>query len=766
MDPIMTRCAAQPATVTARDVRRWAATHRAKSGDPMGWSGQLLDDMVRVDPAVATTFAGVLSVPARQWRSRELAAVVWRTNTGNLLPQPGKGPRPISAPSIPRRIVSAAHSRTIRTAASAYSAARGHVGMAGGAHNYLYAAWPRIVVAMGGDYHAGDRSKSYQTLGRLPMLQALVSLADREADAGHPKTVAAVDALYSACLFDSPILPRTTTTFPHRPDATSHALAQGCSSSPVAQTVTLARHVPLSHAPGVTRLAAHDDIHLCALPAAPIASLRLPEAGSVGGCYNPSKDVWVGPRAAEAVAQGIAARHDTMATCFGAPVGDVRRWTREVLLPRAMRTIESITELASAAPDTAIAVAHLLRGPGTFLAYQLSFIPPSAGVADILANIDERWAALVASLAGATLTPRIRATIYGAAPHCMRHLEAAAHHAQVFYEGLSRGWQQIASTAAAASMPIHEVAAAAGIPEAGGGSPAARLQKALAAARHASSTRHTAIAPPMTDGSVPGAAAPGGDDGIPSLWVLALEPWNPASPTRDPTTRPLALARVLGVPIWPALGVPPPAVCPGCRSPRDPDLGRSEPFREHKAQIAGRLDDFGEHVLACHRIVPHGGLHRRHNTWARALVRVATACCADVEYHDGPGLFTDGSRKRPADFLQKRVAQYPAGVACDTTVGLRIVSKARDRATNKHRKLRNVLPSHPGLGFVAVAADLAGDSAEEVGRLVSGWVKSLSNGRARARAHPGAPSTEVPAAFGHAFAGAMADYISCLSSPL
>ena len=474
----LTTAAPWPA-LTAADIVDWARKRRAKAADLGGWSGQMILDLCATDlqAGVATLLARLWGAPPAAWKDDRARAAAFRSATGILLRQPGKDkPRPIAAPSIPRRIASAVDARRARPLADAYCTARGQVGLSKGGPLAAYSAFPRLVVLLGGTTCSADNTSSFQTFTRVGLLSGLSSaLASPEANE-HVQAASALARVMTHYVMDDAAhgLPRTATSFACGRVATSHALAQGCSSSPTAEAIVLATAPKPPRLPASIRKAAHDDSQASILgPDAPIDGLAPPPQWG-GSVYNTLKSVAVGPRAAEAVERGYAAKAAPYSSVFGAPVGDVAAWAREVWLPRWQRTCAGIRQVATESPDTAALAANLLRGPGASASHWLRLAPCDADARCVLAEADSSWVDLWLELAGHNraalpdaIVARCTDRIFGNGPECLGHLAACDIADARYWAGMADAWPTMAAWAAELDSPLatpETLAATMGVP--------------------------------------------------------------------------------------------------------------------------------------------------------------------------------------------------------------------------------------------------------------------------------------------------------------
>ena len=245
---------------------RWARAKAHKGADAGGWCGQLVLDLAATDREVATLLASLWSQPPLAWADARARTQALRSARGVLLRQVGKPkPRPISAPSIPRRVRTAAAARQARPLASAFCRARGQLGLCGSAELSAYAILPRLMLQLGGTTNSADLEASYQNFHRTSLLRGVRDAVLDDAAVCRPEAARALVELAGDAVFDGEGLQRTCTTFPSGAVRTSHALCQGCSSSPTLEAIALAASSPLLSAipprdrEGTVRLGAHDD---------------------------------------------------------------------------------------------------------------------------------------------------------------------------------------------------------------------------------------------------------------------------------------------------------------------------------------------------------------------------------------------------------------------------------------------------------------------------------------------------------------------------
>jgi len=771
--------------LAARDVLQWARARRAKAADRGGWSGQMIMDLSAGDvrhAGVASLLARLWGAPPSAWKDPGARAAAFRSATGILLRQSGKDkPRPIAAPSIPRRIVSAVEARRARPLADAYCTARGQVGLSAGGPLAAYSVFPRLVVGLGGTTCSADNTASFQTFTRRGLLDGLsAALRSTEASA-HPVAAGSLARLMTCYVMDAPGLPRTVTSFACGRTATSHALAQGCSSSPTAEALVLASAPKPPQLPGSIRRAAHDDSQASILPDADIAGLAPPPAWG-GSVYNTLKSVAVGPRAAEAVARGYAATAATHASVFGAPVGDVASWARDVWLPRWQRTCANLKRAASTAPDTAVLAAHLLRGPGASASHWLRLAPCDDDARRVLAEADAAWVDLWLGFAGyadrscvppATLDC-CADRLFGTGTQCFGHTAASDIADARYWTGMVQAWPTVAEWAAelgsaqaspdvmARAMGVpHEIITAAaatrhsgravGIVLAWLRSRAREEDELLEARRDARRARISSGVAGCDRGAYASPAA--ANNGFPNLLLAALRDsaWPLAGPlSMDGAGAPVIVARIFGLPVWPALGIPPPSQCKRCQAPASPcpceavGITEDQPAWQCRGLVA-TLDPHGDHFTVCRKAGPAAGAKWRHDNFARDMASISSEVGCDGRYHDGP-VFTHGRRRRPADIME-------AGHVCiDFTFGARQVKPAGPREAAKVDKYADQMRLHPRLRFQAFAVDLDGEIGPGAAAVLGKWSRALATVRRRAGLPTGDPTADVAVAVGRAFA--------------
>ncbi|MFN9905189.1 MAG: hypothetical protein ACK56F_03555, partial [bacterium] len=156
--------------LSARDVIVWARAHKYKASDMGGWSGQLLVDLHASEPSVLVALARFWSLSPEHVLDVRARLFLFRSCSGTLIPRQGKDPRPISAPSLPRKIISAVDARHGRRAASSFCELRGQVGLSFGPALQSYCIFPRLIVSIGGTTCSSDLEAAYQNYTRRGLL--------------------------------------------------------------------------------------------------------------------------------------------------------------------------------------------------------------------------------------------------------------------------------------------------------------------------------------------------------------------------------------------------------------------------------------------------------------------------------------------------------------------------------------------------------------------------------------------------------------------
>ena len=793
--------AANPA-LTARDVLVWARAHKYKSADVGGWTGQLLVDLQATQPAVLTALARFWSLSPGRIVDSRARTFLFRLSSGCLLRRPHpKDPRPLSAPSLPRKILSAVDARKARSSASAYCEARGQVGLSFGPALQAYSIFPRVVVNIGGTTCSSDLEAAYQNYTRRGLLDGARSfLSSPEATTIHPQSAAHLARLLDSCLFDAHQLPRTRTNF-HRLNVTmtSHALSQGCSSSPTAQAITLASAAPLPPRPGFLRKSAHDDSQAFGLSSCSLSAFTPPPAHA-GAAFNTSKSVAVGARADQLVAAGFASRSSSFSTVYGAPVGDVTAWVNNEFSVRIRKVISNLLRAYSCDPEAAILAAHSTGGPGAIGAHWLRTCPITAGSAawKTLSQLDMEWVQMWIRFACGPDRPLPPLSseefiacwhrVFGGGPSCLSHTSLVWSAHKHFTAGRLLAWPALVQWSSQLGVSWRVLARALDCdvsflsslaPDA---QPSAVIPYLRAEAEQAANAYKTVISraaetlrsrrptPLLDRGAV--TSIHGVSNGHCNLLVSSLgntfsHTVNPGRLTPDGLTQHcgLVIALIFGLPIWDALGLhmcptqckhclalasavpafsppassPVPALPQHSRPPIDPEPARRT------------LDDHGRHISACISSGVLAGGKWRHDSVVRVLADVSAAVGCEGRYHDGP-VFSFGPKQRPADLLQKpdNPNRFPAGEAIDATIGLSGTASAERREADKQRKFASQLALNPQLQFTPFAVTTDGDIGPSAHATMCRWSRALARYCSVNALPPGDPRGEVQTAIARA----------------
>ena len=309
-------------------------------------------------------------------------------------------------------------------AAAAFCEARRQYGCSGHEKLLAYSVIPALVVATGGTTVSADRSMSFQTLNRTSLLDAMAQFGHFADSAAVSSEPAALVAAADAVVFDSAHgLPRSAVAFR---DAICEvkALAQGCSTSPLLEAITLATALEQHSTPkGAVLHGAHDDLQLSWQQGTDLSSISLPDTSSIGGVYNAAKAIAVGKDARAAVAAGLAAVAAPHTTVWGRPVGDLVGWLKERWLPKWHKRVAGLRALIAVDADLAAESMYRLRGPGAAARHWLRGTPPALltdAVTALLAACDSQWVDLWTLLAGhdpanidGPLRQRLNACVFG-----------------------------------------------------------------------------------------------------------------------------------------------------------------------------------------------------------------------------------------------------------------------------------------------------------------------------------------------------------------
>ena len=754
-----------------RALRRWAAAHREKSGGRVGWSGRLVLGLDAALPRpLSEAMAALWSRPPERWASSWACAVAYRAADGWLLPKPDGGARPIAAPVLPRRLASAADARRVHAAAAGWCAERGQVGLRADAALLARSFAASLTVRGGGTVLAADRARSFQTLLPAAVARSVAAFAADAARSDEADVAAAVVRLYGVCVDPSGVLPRTVVDFGRgsAPRAVC-GLAQGCSSSPLFQALTLAGQLERAPAAaGIWRSAAHDDVLIGSAGAGALADFAPPSCAEVGGAYNLGKARACGLRAAELVAARLATVADPVLAAWGRPVGSAAAWLEAVFVPQVRGRLAALRRVAAVSMDDAIWAWVRLSGPGALAQHWLrALVPADIGlVRPALQALDDAWVALGVELAGgAGVPPAAAAAVFGAGPAALGHLAAADLALCAPLVGRAVAWPLLDAPAAALGVSLAGWAGALGAVAPVGGFSVAAVADAFRAeadvARAAWEARRALLglgAPLAVPSTVDGREVQVG-----SMWVWALQAGG-ALRLSDEVLAPLrvaagrafgpgivrvALARVLGVPVWSLLrpvGAPP-TVCPRC-----PARILSLAVGAAGAALGPTqvLDEGLVHAGVC-RAAPLGGnTVWRHDQLVRALAAVSDAVGRGGRYHDR--VFWSGCADRPADLFEPPTGARPGGHAVDVTVVTGGLARLAAASRAKKEGYAGVLSLSPGMAFSVFPVGADGLVGREADAYLRELAVSLASSRLGSGLESGQPLEEVRGEVGRAFA--------------
>ena len=278
----------------------------------------------------------------------------------------------------------------------------------------------------------------------------------------------------------------------------------------------------------------------------------------------------------------------------------------------------------------------------------------------------------------------------------------------------------------------------------------------------------------------------GGPLGVPALRSAAVQ---------------FALARIVGVPVWKALGrvVPTERVasataCGLCQAASISNAvahaqdtsgfvgsTASHPSTSAATQHGSNVlrtgafrpratfDPTGEHISACARVGIAANNKTRHDLFVRGVVGLATECGICAEYHDRPVFQTDAlsnaqsDRRRPADWMEvggevsstARDTHY-AGRCFDLTIRTGDARALDAAVQHKHATYLRALQRNSHYGFSVFGISTNGRICREAADTLTRWEVNLVRHRRRNADLIGHPRREVRAAVGLLFASAMA----------
>lgn len=767
--------------ITVADVKRWARKHITSSGGTTGWTGALMLHVSQADPSTFTELVRLWSRPPAEWLLPWTVSAVLRRTDGWPISK-DIGFRPITAPQTLRRIKSAVAMRKAFPLVERYCRQRGQFGLSGEAYTIAYSLLPMLTVHNGGTVLTADRSMSFQTLRRDAVYFAVKDCIGSRIPAEDDAAAALLDACLELYVAGGQ-LAKTFVGFDDVDDFMDvDGLAQGCSLSPVLEAVVLAWQAAgaPTQTPGLTRLAAHDDIVVCGQAEVELEAIRVPDCSVVGGSYNEAKAVALGKRSAELVIATKASRAATVGSVWGRPVGGVEEWLRDTLYPRFTRKCEQLRALATTDAAVAIWSAHAFGGPGSMTTHALRGLPlglltsGSSSERDILMTLtrmDEEWLDLLVGLAGARHVAgdervRIRDLVYG---RHLGHVSAAEIARAASAAGMATALPVVCHLANDHKMDLPgwaDLLASEGL-------------KGVRGRRIAASEVTTAVAHLK---EVANAEKQTYEERRPTagvsvnLWVEALAAPTPlhavvgaagaalGTPGHRAITVKFALARALGLPVWDIVGGLPnptdavaPAVCGLCRTATTPTANATA------SGPRAILDAHGEHVGACTRTGMEAWNTTRHNRLVRVAVEIGLQAGIRSQAHDGPIFQLPGTaednRKRPADLLEvggednaADAARYPAGRCIDVTIRTGGPAELEAAAKAKIAKYAGPMAQHKHIGFTVLAVSYSGCVNAGAEATFRRWAYHIARTRRAEADILGRPLPEVQAAFALGFA--------------
>ena len=813
---------------SATDLRRWAAKHRTSSGGSTGWTGAIVTQVFASDASVGAQLAALWSRAPDDWHLASTVDAALRATDGWPIPKGDSQVRFLAAPQFVRRVASAVQMSRARPLTERYCRERGQYGLSSEPYTLAYSMLPQLTLLGGGTVVVADRSKSFQTFRRDAVYAAVKDVVEH----ALPSEADAAAALVDACLelyADGKHVTRTWVTFADiDKEYLVDGLAQGCSLSPTLEAVTLAwlQSQSSPQAAGTVRRASHDDLVMIAQAGASLAELRLPDCSLVGGTYNASKSAAFGSSAAALVtAKQAATCEAAVGTIWGRPIGSLPRWLESVWMPRFRQRCARIRTLALVDAAVAIWSAHALRGPGSMCNHALRGIPPAMLDGDdyggtearsILRTADMEWVQLIVELTGATPAVQarvdvdhVRRVVFG---RTLGHVSAEDVAPAAAAAGLATCFRTMADVAMTqqldmtvwakplgvpmlATLPPNTVTLADVITIAGGLVDMATVAKdayecALAPGTEKDARYGDDVCLWVEALTAPGALhaavkAAGGPLGLPGIRSAAVQ---------------YALARVVGVPVWQALGgvvdvtrVSSATACGLCQAaistnavPLGDDAGCASANPTTQPRVATHshggasasapthrpravFDHTGEHISACARVSRAANDKSRHDLFVRGAVSIATECGIRAEKHDRPVfqtvalMMSRADKRRPADWMEvggeitsTASDMHYVGRCFDLTIRCGNSAALEQAVIEKHRKYGDALTRNQHVGFTVFGVSTNGRIAPGAAWTLTRWEVNLVRHRRRNADLLGNPRREVRSAVGLLFASVMA----------
>lgn len=759
--------------VTAASLRSWARRHAASAAGRTGWASSLILDFDKYDPHITGELANLWGRKPTAWLDPRAATHALRRCDGWLIPRPGRTARPIAAPQVMRRVQTAAASRKCIGAVAAYCEPKGQYGCSGSEKLLAYSVLPALLVQAGGTTVSADRSMSFQTLNRTSLLDAMTQFGTFAESAGVQTEAAALFAAADAVVFDSAHrLPRSVVDF--RDEACEvKALAQGCSTSPLLEAITLATALGQHSTPrGAVIHGAHDDLQLSWQHGTDLSRIQLPDTSAIGGVYNVAKAIVVGADAHAAVAAGLAAKAAPYTTVWGRPVGDLAGWLKEHWLPKWQKRVTGLRTLITVDADLAAESMYRLRGPGAAARHWLRGTPPALltdTIMDLLRDCDKQWVDLWVVLAGhdpANIETPLRQRLHGCVYGTLAQEAAASIAAYESAVGMRSIFVELIDTARRSGIDPRPWGRALG------------LEPLLNAPSLTPSTYVVGECTRLLNERVAALTPKRNAREGTNLWVAAFgDPGtlrgrvDAALAHRTHGTLAFAAAKVLGLPIWPLLAGDPtasgPPACGLCKAANLHDSRRygvaglnpsmAEPPEEaRKLPPRMYLDNHGEHIAVCEHLPLPASFKRRHDALVRLAVGIARDCGIDATVHDAP--LCNSSNLRPADWYERDAdsRDFPRGICVDLT----IVSGGPDRlatgVAHKMSKYNDLIKLTPGLGLHVAGISTAGLCSPGTTATLARWATRKAYHGARLGEERDNAGQAVTTAFARGFAALMA----------
>lgn len=715
---------------TKSDLRAWAFASATSSGGELGWTGEMIKAIIQTDTVVWDRFAAFVARPPNKWRSAAHAHLLYRSTTGWMIPA-GQKWRPIAAPTFVRRAASRALMHKARASINSYAVPRGQVGMAKDDHILAYSVLPQAALRAHGSVVIADRSMSFQTLNRSAVLDALNDYARTQY---HDDTLGVRSALLAAILFyaehDHFYVPfkRTTVGFDEVENLIDvHGLAQGCTSSPNFEAITLAHAVGRSPDTPPDRsylvMQAHDDVTVSSTSRT-AADLSLPDCSAAGGEYNANKGVATGRGAEEAVENGIVASARPSPTLWGRPLRDFTTWYDDKY-GTVNKRVDKILSLHSKNPHLAVRTACKIGGPCAMLTHALRATPPSDAAALDLKPFDRLWNYLLYRLALQNHDSAM--ALANTRPHddhvkiTGRAVDDVKTH--IAYEGTAlafKGVQALMGRDAAVEVLSER-----------DGMTKSELDEHTAQMPEATRRRDT-------------------------LWAWALQEQPDSDIVRaaresraccTPTVADMTYSARAAIPY--ALAISSTLELPYSRS-----MYGSHSVYTTTCACGGEWGARFEHASSCPAPPYTADFRRRHNLVVSSLVSVAKSCGTAAEEHDAR-IPTLPSNQRPADWLEESHTRKAKHWCCDLTI---VQPENLLSAVTKKTKRYAVALKNARLRLSIFAVDECGNFAGQTEDVMKRWKTTLCANRRAAGLQPTNATAEIRSAVGLIFAHAMAHW--------